>query len=87
MGNGNAAATDAIFERGCAPVYFVKGYADIVDLGNGNVLFSFYRPDSHGKEVEVKLICHATDAFEMMRVANAKLTSIADRSPLRIYMM
>lgn len=87
MGSGNAATDVPVVERGCAPVYFVKGFADIIDLGNGNILFSFFRPDTFGKEVEVKLICHTSDALVMMQQVDAKLAAIAERRPARVIMM
>lgn len=62
-----------LVERGCAPVYFIGGVGRIDNLGGGNVMLTFYRPDSGRREIEVKIVCHRDDADRVIRQVDGHL--------------
>ncbi len=65
MGSGNATELPSVFERSCAPVYFVSGILQVDHIGGGNLLFTFFRNQAAlnnsrvtEREVEFRMIAH-----------------------------
>lgn len=80
-----AAPTEAdVIELVPVPIHFINGLHRLDHLGNGNVMFTYYRneflSDGHGqmvRSIELKLIIHVSDLAVCRRMTTAALSEDA----------
>lgn len=91
MGSFCATELPPVYDRGCVPVYFINGLLPVDHLGNGNLLFMYYRTEKLGgierREVEVKMIFHVDTLSAMRRIADTGLLKMKFKPSQTVLLM